>query len=76
MSGAAILRTITFFLLLLANGLFAQPLNFRHLTTAQGLLSDQRINLAEDRIGRIWIASDEGVNVFDGQELTQLQFPR
>jgi ligand-binding sensor domain-containing protein len=75
MSGAAILRTIIFLLLLLANKLFAQPLNFRHLTTAQGLLSDQRIHLAEDRIGRIWIASDEGVNVFDGQELLSYSFP-
>ncbi|WP_127125371.1 ligand-binding sensor domain-containing protein [Pseudoflavitalea rhizosphaerae] len=75
MSGAAILRLFSFFLLFCANQLFAQPLSFRHLTTAQGLLSDQRINLAEDRIGRIWIASDEGVNVFDGQELISYSYP-
>lgn len=75
MSGPVILRIITLLFFLSANTLFAQPLNFRHLTTAQGLLSDQRINLAEDRIGRIWIASDEGVNVFDGQELTSYSYP-
>ncbi|WP_018628627.1 sensor histidine kinase [Niabella aurantiaca] len=46
--------------------LTAQPLAFRHLNTANGLLSDQGIQLCEDRMGRLWIATDEGVNVFDG----------
>jgi ligand-binding sensor domain-containing protein len=45
-------------------------LSFHHLTNADGLLSDQRIYMTEDRLGRIWIASDEGINVFDGYELT------
>lgn len=61
--------------LLTAKETVAQSLNFRHLTTAQGLLSDQRINLTEDKTGRIWIASDEGVNVFDGQELISYSYP-
>lgn len=62
-------------LLLAANQMVAQSLHFRHLTTAEGLLSDQRLRLAEDQQGRIWIASDEGVNVFDGQELTSYSYP-
>ncbi|MBO9634738.1 MAG: histidine kinase [Chitinophagaceae bacterium] len=76
MRGTVILHLFSVWLLLLAaTPLFAQPFNFRHLTTAQGLLSDQRINLTEDKTGRIWIASDEGVNVFDGQELTSYSYP-
>jgi len=53
----------------------AQSYPFRHLTTADGLLSDQRIRMAEDHMGRLWIASDEGINVFDGQSLTSYSYP-
>ncbi|MGN6418970.1 MAG: two-component regulator propeller domain-containing protein, partial [Pseudobacter sp.] len=68
-------KLFLFFLLLTANQMVAQSLHFRHLTTAEGLLSDQRLRLSEDLQGRIWIASDEGVNVFDGQELTSYSYP-
>ncbi|MBZ4187489.1 sensor histidine kinase [Niabella beijingensis] len=49
--------------------LSAQSLFFRHLNTANGLLSDQGIELCEDRLGRLWIGTDEGVNVFDGYQV-------
>ncbi|MCF3110504.1 histidine kinase [Niabella sp. CC-SYL272] len=44
----------------------AQTLSFRHLNSTNGLLSDQGIQFCEDRLGRLCIATDEGVNVFDG----------
>lgn len=48
----------------------AQPYRFSHITTAEGLLSDLRLVMTEDRQGRLWIGSDEGINIFDGQQLT------
>lgn len=68
-------KVFLFFLLLTSSQVLGQSLHFRHLTTSEGLLSDQRLRLAEDQQGRIWIASDEGVNVFDGQELTSYSYP-
>lgn len=55
--------------LLAALQLSAQNLSFSHLNTSNGLLSDQRLQVTEDRLGRLWLASDEGINVFDGYEL-------
>ncbi|HEU4471440.1 MAG TPA: two-component regulator propeller domain-containing protein, partial [Flavisolibacter sp.] len=52
-----------------------QSYSFRHLDTESGLLSDLRIQVAEDKIGRLWIASDEGINVFDGAELAAYSYP-
>ncbi|SDC40666.1 ligand-binding sensor domain-containing protein [Niabella drilacis] len=65
-------RLFIFILLLCSPAalLTAQPLSFRHLNTASGLLSDQGIQLCEDRMGRIWIATDEGINIFDGYAVT------
>ncbi|HEX2629078.1 MAG TPA: histidine kinase, partial [Chitinophagaceae bacterium] len=47
----------------------AQNLSFSHLNTSNGLLSDQRMQITEDRLGRLWLATDEGINVFDGYEV-------
>jgi ligand-binding sensor domain-containing protein len=62
-------------LLLLGGTCFGQQLSFKHLTTAEGLQSDLRLTMAEDRLGRLWIGSDEGVNVFDGYELGSFSQP-
>lgn len=58
-----------FFLLFYGLQCLAQGYAFRHLDTRNGLLSDLRLVLAEDRQGRIWMASAEGINVFDGYQL-------
>lgn len=47
----------------------AQEYTFKHLTNADGLLSELRLSMAEDRFGRLWISSDEGLTVFDGYEM-------
>ena len=52
-----------------------QPYAFQHLNTGSGLLSDQRLVMTEDRLGRLWIGSDEGINVFDGYELSAYAAP-
>ena len=61
--------------LLLSCSCLGQQLSFKHLTTAEGLQSDLRLTMAEDRLGRLWIGSDEGVNVFDGYELGSFSQP-
>jgi len=66
---------IVYLLLLLGFNCVGQQLSFKHLTTADGLLSDLRLTMAEDRLGRLWIGSDEGVNVFDGFELSSFSQP-
>ena len=66
---------IIFLLLLLSFNCMGQQLSFKHLTTAEGLQSDLRLTMAEDRFGRLWIGSDEGVNVFDGYELGSFSQP-
>ena len=53
----------------------AQQYAFRHLSTAEGLLSDFRLNIAEDRHGRLWISSDEGLNIYDGKEMNAYSLP-
>jgi hypothetical protein len=53
----------------------AQPYRFRHLTTAEGLLSDLKLVMTEDQQGRLWIGSDEGINVFDGYQLSTFNQP-
>ena len=53
----------------------AQSYSFRHLTTAEGLLSDLRLVFTEDRQGRLWIGSDEGINIFDGYQLSSYTQP-
>jgi len=72
-----LLRLYSILIFILAWGLrlSAQELSFRHLTTAGGLLSDLRLVLTEDRQGRVWIGSDEGINVFDGYQLSSYSVP-
>jgi ligand-binding sensor domain-containing protein len=55
--------------LLAAFNVCAQNLSFSHLNTSNGLLSDMRMQITEDRLGRLWLATDEGINVFDGYEV-------
>ncbi|WP_298741513.1 sensor histidine kinase [uncultured Chitinophaga sp.] len=69
------LYSILTFLLVSCSGLSAQELSFRHLTTAGGLLSDLGLVLTEDRQGRLWIGSEEGINVFDGYQLSSYRVP-
>ncbi|TAD86179.1 MAG: hypothetical protein EAY75_09230 [Bacteroidetes bacterium] len=68
-------RLQTILLLCIANICLSQPYRFRHLTTADGLLSNQKLLMAEDPEGRIWIGSDEGLNVFDGHLVSTFNQP-
>lgn len=69
------LFSIIIVLFCLLGKLASQPLSFRHITTAGGLLSDVNLRMAEDNLGRLWIAGSEGVNVFDGYEVISYSLP-
>ena len=69
-------RKYIYLLFLLLNAVcYGQQLSFKQLTTADGLLSDLRLTMTEDRLGRLWIGSDEGINVFDGYQLGSFSQP-
>lgn len=53
-------------------GLPSDPLLFRitHLTTRNGLPSNQAISIAEDMYGRVWITTQNGICHYDGRKLT------
>src|SRR4051812_35630259 len=69
------IKLILLLMLMAGNCCLAQRFAFKHLGTGNGLLSDLRLVMAEDRIGRLWIGSDEGLNVFDGSGVGTYSLP-
>ncbi|MEM1000306.1 MAG: two-component regulator propeller domain-containing protein [Bacteroidota bacterium] len=55
-----------------ANGLYGQEPNFRHYTVQDGLASMTVYHIVQDTDGRIWLATENGVNIFDGHEFIRL----
>ncbi len=46
--------------------IFAQDISFKHLTTDEGLSNNQVLDIIQDKTGFIWMATDDGLNRFDG----------
>ena len=46
----------------------AQPYRISHLGVDDGLSNNYIVSLAQDRKGYIWIATESGLNRFDGQQ--------
>jgi signal transduction histidine kinase/ligand-binding sensor domain-containing protein len=57
--------TITI-LTLFSSLISAQGIYFKHLTTDEGLSNNQVLDLIQDKTGFIWMATDDGLNRFDG----------
>lgn len=59
-----------FFLSILAApaNISAQPYRISHLGVDDGLSNNYIVSLAQDRKGYIWIATESGLNRFDGQQ--------
>lgn len=45
-----------------------QPYRISHLDVSNGLSNNYVVSLAQDRKGYIWIATESGLNRFDGQQ--------
>ncbi len=57
---------IIVFYTLLSVQAFAQDISFKHLTTDDGLSNNQVLDVIQDKNGFIWLATDDGLNRFDG----------
>jgi signal transduction histidine kinase/ligand-binding sensor domain-containing protein len=53
-------------LTLLSIQILAQDISFKHLTTDDGLSNNQVLDVIQDKNGFIWLATDDGLNRFDG----------
>lgn len=51
------------------NLLFAQELNFKHLGVREGLSQLSVLSIQQDRLGRMWLATEEGLNLYDGHRM-------
>lgn len=49
---------------------FAQTLHFRHLTVSQGLSNNRAWSIDQDSKGFYWISTTDGLNRFDGKNIT------
>ena len=45
------------------------PINFRHYSLADGLSSYKVVKVLQDRFGFMWIATQDGLNRFDGKDM-------
>ncbi|MBI4853268.1 MAG: protein kinase [Acidobacteria bacterium] len=54
------------FLAFLSVKVFAQKYNFRNYTTQDGLANNLVIDLLQDKSGRIWISTGDGISCYDG----------
>ena len=70
------IRFIKRLLLILIVCLFAlniQALRFRHLSILEGLSQVSVWSMYQDRLGRMWFGTEEGVNIFDGNTVTAIK---
>lgn len=58
--------------LFFASGLYAQKFDFRNYTTAEGLNSGACLTVFQDDDHQLWIGSTDGLNIYDGNEITSL----
>lgn len=56
-------------LLLLAFSLETQAAHFKHLGPENGLAHPTVLSIYQDSIGRIWFGTNEGISVYDGNQL-------
>jgi len=61
---------LLFFLTLLVNpiSVFPQSIHFNRLTTEDGLSNNNVLDIIQDRSGFLWLATDDGLNRFDGYD--------
>jgi signal transduction histidine kinase/ligand-binding sensor domain-containing protein/DNA-binding response OmpR family regulator len=64
-------KTASIFLaFILSITIYAQPLAIKHLEVKNGLSNNYIVDIAQDQPGCIWIATESGLNKFDGRHFT------
>ncbi|MGQ1891078.1 hybrid sensor histidine kinase/response regulator transcription factor [Thermophagus sp. OGC60D27] len=53
--------------------LYSQDINFSYLGISQGLSQNSVTSLAQDSLGRIWIGTRDGLNLYDGSTISTLR---
>ncbi|MBW2962093.1 two-component regulator propeller domain-containing protein [Mesonia aestuariivivens] len=53
---------------------FAQHLKFKSFTTKEGLSNNSVKNMSSDKQGRLWIGTWDGLNRYDGQNITVFKY--
>ena len=62
-------HTSVLFILLLGQLVLAQQLKFKSFTTKEGLSNNSVKDMVSDKYGRLWIATWDGLNVYDGNTI-------
>lgn len=66
-----LVRTCVFFTVIFLPLLgFSQKMRFDHLSVKQGLSQGNVNDLLQDKFGFIWIATEDGLNLYDGYKVT------
>lgn len=60
------------FLLQLSFSLWAQDINFKHLSVEDGLSQVSVMSILSDDLGQMWFATRHGLNVYNGNNIRQL----
>ena len=58
-------KTLLFFLLLISFSISAQPYTVKQLEIEKGLSNNYVVSIAQDKLGFLWFATEEGLNKFD-----------
>jgi sensor histidine kinase YesM len=61
-----------FFILLFSAQLYAQQTSISNISADDGLPTNMIYDLAQDKIGYLWIATEKGLVKFDGNEFVQI----
>lgn len=65
-------RIISLFLLLFST-LPATAEYFRNLGLQNGLSQPSVLSIAQDGLGRMWFGTQEGINMYDGEQITYVK---
>jgi ligand-binding sensor domain-containing protein len=67
------IKSLFFLFVLFLTGVIsitAQPLRFDHISDKQGLSQGNVVDICQDKLGFIWVGTEDGLNLYDGYNFT------